>query len=148
MNDVNRAMKPYFEKGYWKKPLKPIFCEILRKTSTRNMVRECLWQINFSEFRIDLSFWEIAVKKATEISWGPRTFYKPCLLTHTKNLHVGVHCSVLPTFGCDTLVPPCPKQVFPRSGPAYNVFMNINSYSTTHTPCSGQENTTFIVFYL
>jgi len=37
-----------------------------------------------------------------------------------------MNCSVLPTFGCDTLIPPCPKQVFPQSGSAYNVFRNIN----------------------
>ena len=58
-----------------------------------------------------------------------------------------MHCSVLPTFGCDMLIPPCPKQVFPQSGPAYNVFTNINSYSTTHTPRSGQENTKCIAFF-
>jgi hypothetical protein len=59
-----------------------------------------------------------------------------------------MHCSVLPTFGCDTLIPPCPKQVFPQSGPAYYVFTDINSYRIIHTPHSGQENTNFIAFYL
>jgi len=103
---------------------------------------------NFSELRIEVAVWEIALKKATGISWGPRTFYKPCLFTHTTNFHLDMHCSVLPTFSCDTLIPPCLKQVFPQSGPAYNEFMDINSYSTTHRPHSDQENKTFIAFYL
>jgi hypothetical protein len=107
-----------------------------------------LWQINFREIRIEIAFWEIALKKATEISWGPRTFYKPCLFTHTTEFQVDMHYSVLPTFASDTLIPPCPKQVFPQSGPAYNVFTHINSCSTTHTPHSGQDNTKFIAIYL
>jgi len=106
-----------------------------------------LWQINFSVLDTEIALWETAVEKATEI-WGPRKFYKSRLFTHTNNFQFDTHCSVLPTFGCDTLIPPCPKQMFPQSGPAYNVFKNINSCSNTHTPCSDQENTKFIEFYL
>jgi hypothetical protein len=64
------------------------------------------------------------------------------------NFHFDMHCLVLPKFGSDTLIPPCPKHVFPQSGPAYSVFTDINNYSTTHTPRSGQKNTNFIAFYL
>ena len=96
------------------------------------MVRRTSYDKLISVYLIlKLHFEKIAVDKATEM-WGPSTFYKPRLFTHTTNFHFDIHCSVLPTFSCDTLIPPCPKQVFPQSGPAYNVFKNFDVLLTVH----------------
>jgi len=145
---INISTKPYVGKIYWGKP-----SEIPRGQRVGQHLRilsediheeqysaeNALQQINFSKLRIEIIFWEIALKKGTETSGGTRIFPKLCsYICTTVRDHVDLYCSVLPTSRCDTrILAITPREVFPQSVLAYDVFTNVGNYCTTHTPHNG-----------
>ena len=99
------VQRGFLWEGWLRKAVRTHTVRSLTEDIDKEHGSDVLQQINFSELRNEITFWAIALKKATEISWEQRTFYKPCLFTHTTNFHVDLHRSVLSTFGCDTLIP-------------------------------------------
>jgi hypothetical protein len=160
-------------------PIKPYFVKVTEETLRSSMIADKGWTLHrthilenhkediykehgpektlqrihwfyVSDLRSEILFWENALKKGTELSGWPRTFYKMCpfvlprafmsssrsgLCCHERSRAAAdLHCSALPVSCCDTrILSLTERQVFQQSGLACRVFTNIHDCGTNRT---------------